>query len=504
MTAEKINYSVELLFRRKAVFIETAGLVLLVVVLATFLWPPVYESDAKILVQDNRAQLLVSPDLQRESTQNPAIITNPVSEEDMNSEVDLLTSEYLVRQAVQGVQEREEQSASKMVGHMFGFALSMPDVGYRLLHNSPVLSAHDSWILKLTNHLMAWPIKRSDVIEVRFRSHDARWAHDFLTRLVDGYLDYHVRLSHDPQAAQFFDSQAKQLNARLTDSEEQLRQLQVQTGITSLPEQKQALINQIAELQMHYNQGMAGLASAQRQRATLQQELASTPQRIGKEERSVQNNALQQIKPEVMKLEAERAELLTRYQPDSKRIGEINARLEAAQRILDHENHLEVQEVATDLNPVWVTVKSNLEQAEANVASLQADGDTYAKELSAAHQQLTDMVNNGLEIERRERQVATDKDAYLAYVRKGEEARAAQELNLSKILNVSIAQAPSEPLQPTLPKVWLNLIVGFAWALIAGIVAAWWEEERDEKLYSAATIEKVSGLSTIAILRNEG
>ena len=37
--------------------------------------------------------------------------------------------------------------------------------------------------------------------------------------------------------------------------------------------------------------------------------LKMTPQRVGKEERSVQNLALQQIKPEVMKLEAERAEL---------------------------------------------------------------------------------------------------------------------------------------------------------------------------------------------------
>lgn len=504
MTASNINYSVELLFRRKTVFFETAGIVLLVVVLATFLWPPVYESNAKILVQDNRAQLLVSPDLQRESAQNPAIITNPVSEEDMNSEVDLLTSEYLVRQAVEGMRQRDEQSASKVVGQLFGFALGMPNAGYRLLHDSPELSAHDSWILKLANHLSAWPVKRSDIIEVRFRSHDARWAHDFLTRLVNGYLDYHVRLSHDPQAAQFFDQQAKQLNARLMDSEEQLRQLQVQTGITSLPEQKQALINQISELQMRYNHGIADLASAQRQQATLQQELGRTPARIGKEERSVQNNALQQIKPEVMQLESERAELLTRYQPDSKRISEINARLAAAQRILNAENHLEVQEVATDLNPVWVTIKSNLEQAETNVASLQADHDTYAKELAAAHQQLTEMVNNGLEIERRERQVATDKDAYLAYVRKGEEARAAQELNLSKILNVSIAQSPSEPLEPTLPKVWLNLVAGLVWALIAGIAAAWWEEERDEKLYSAATIEKVSGLSTIAVLRSEG
>jgi uncharacterized protein involved in exopolysaccharide biosynthesis len=503
MTASNINYSVELLFRRKAVFLETAGIVLLVVVLATFLWPPIYESNAKILVQDNRAQLLVSPDLQNESTQHPAVITNPVSEADLNSEVELLTSNYLVRQAVEGLAGSRDQGASTVVGQFFGFALGMPDAGYRLLHDSPNLSARDAWILKLANHLTAWPIKRSQIIEVSFRSHDARWTHDFLTRLVNGYLDYHVRLSQDPQAAHFFDQQAKLLSTRLTDSEEQLRQFEVQTGITSLPEQKQALVNAIAELQMRYNHAVADLASAQRQQATLQKQLRSAPQRIGKEERSVQNNALQQIKPEVMKLQAERAELLTRYQPDSKRIAEIDARLAAAQRILEHENHLEVQEVATDLNPVWVTLKSNLDQAETNVASLQADHETYSAQLATAHQQLTDMVNNGLEIERRERRVATDKEAYLAYVRKGEEARAAKELNLSKILNVSIAQAPSEPLQPTLPKVWLNLVAGLVWALVAGIVAAWWEEERDEKLYSAATIEKVSGISTIAILRNE-
>ena len=217
----------------------------------------------------------------------------------------------------------------------------------------------------------------------------------------------------------------------------------------------------------------------------------------------MQNNSLQQIKPEVMKLEAERADLLTRYQPDSKRIAEINASLAADQRILDQENHLVVDEVATDLNPIWLTTKTNLEQTQANIAALQADRDTYTTQLAASHQQLTDIINNGLEIDRRERRVETDKETYLAYLRKGEEARAAQELNLSKILNVSIAQAPTEPLEPTLPKVWLNLVAGLVWALIAGIAAAWWEEERDEKLYSAATIEKVGGLSSIAVLRNE-
>jgi uncharacterized protein involved in exopolysaccharide biosynthesis len=503
MSTKSVDYAIEMLFRRRKIFLEVAGTVLLVVALATFVWPPVYESDAKIIVQDNRAQLLVSPDLKNESSQNPAIIANPVSEEDLNSEVQLLTSDYLVRQAVDGMSQRSRESASTIVGQALGLALGVPTAGYRLLHGAPDLSARDSWIMKLANHLTAWPIKRSQMIEVRFRSHDAKWTQDFLTHLVNGYLDYHVRLSHDPQAAKFFHNQAQILKARLMDSEDQLRNFQIQTGIASLPEQKQALVSEISDLRTRYNRGTSDLASAKHRSATLQKELGNTPQRIGKEKRSVQNNALQHIKPEVMKLEAERAELLTRYQPDSKRIAEIDARLAASRGILNREDHLEVREFATDLNPVWVTLKSDLDQVNTQTAALQAGRETLEEQLATAHQQLTDMVNNGLKIERLEQQVANNKETYIAYVRKGEEARAANELNLNKILNVSIAQAPNEPLEPVSPKVWLNLVTGLLLAAIAGVAAAWWDEDRDEKIYSAATIEKVSGLSTVAVLRSE-
>jgi len=113
------------------------------------------------------------------------------------------------------------------------------------------------------------------------------------------------------------------------------------------------------------------------------------------------------------------------------------------------------------------------------------------------------MVNNGLVIDRLQRQVDNDKDAYTAYVRKSEEARAAQGLNLNKILNVSLAQAPTQPMSPVFPVIWLNLLAGAVMAGCAGLAAAYWEEQRDPRIYSAAAVEEASGVSTIAILRNE-
>jgi uncharacterized protein involved in exopolysaccharide biosynthesis len=503
MARRDLNYWIELLFRRKNAFLETAGIVFGLVALGTLLWPPLYQSSAKIFVQDNRAQLLVSPDLQTESSQNPAIVANPINEQDLNSEVELLTSIHLVKEAVAGLPLPSDAAGAGLLHDTVGLALELPSSGYRLLHDSPAPNPRDQWALKLARRLGVSVVKRSNIIEVDFSAHDSRWAHDFLTRLISQYREYHAGLSHDPEAAQFFDRQAKQLNLRLNDSEEKLRQFQVQTGITSLNDQKQALVTRLSDLQTQNARNSTELASAQQQVASLTQELQATPQQIGKETRSVQNMALQQIKPEVMQLEAERADLLSRYQPTSKRITEIDAKLAAAHRILDRENHLEVQESSTDLNPVWVTLEQNLKQSQTNAASLQASRDVLDKQVDAMRQQLTDMVNNGLVIERLSRRVATDKDAYLAYVHKGEEARAAEGLNLSKILNVSLAQAPTQPLTPVFPIIWLNLLAGAALAVGAGIAAAYWEEQCDPRIYSAAVAEEASGVSAIAILRNE-
>lgn len=504
MARRDVNYWIELLFRRRTAFLETAGIIVGLVVLGTLLWPPTYQSTAEILVQNNRAQLLVSPGLQTGSPQNPAVVTNPVSEEDLNSEVELITSIELIKQAIAGLPLRPDGSAASLLHSTVGLMLDIPTDGYRLLHGAPPLTSRDQWALKLARHLSASVIKRSDVIEISFRARDSRWAKVFLTRLIDQYMDYHARLSHDPQAARFFDRQAGVLQAQLNASEENLRQLQDKTGITSLPDQKQALVNRLSELQLQYAQNSAQLASTRQQVTALNQELVKTPQRIGKEQRSVQNMALAQLKDEVMKLQSERAELLTRYQPNSRRISEIDARMNAAQRILDRENHLEVQEVSTDLNPVWVAVDQSLKESTANASALAASHDALDKQIQGMRGQLTELVDNGVKIEQLQRNVETAKEAYLSYVRKGEEARAAQGLNSNEILNVNLAQAPNEPLQPVSPVLWLNLLAGLVLAAVAGLGAAYWEECSDPRLYSAVAVEEVSGISTIAVLHNEG
>jgi uncharacterized protein involved in exopolysaccharide biosynthesis len=498
-----LDYWLGLLARRRTTVLQVGAVVFGLIAIGTLLWPPTYASTAKILVQDKRAQYLVSSDLQDDPIAKQGVVARPVTQEDLNSEIELLTSGYLIKQAMEGLHPPRAASSGSGLVEAATAALNLPMLGYQALHETPSMTPSDRWALKLERNLHSSVIKMSDVIEVNFTSHDPNWAHDFLTRLIDQYLEYHAGLSSDPQAEKFFNQQAELLKAKLDSSEDQLRQFEVQTGITDLAAQKQALVNRLSDLQIQNNRTGAESAASREQVTELSSQLQQTPERIGKEVRSVQNAALQQLKPQVMQLRAERADLLSRYQPTSQRIQEIDAKLAAAQRILDNENQLEVQEKSSDLNPVWVSLDTSLEQAKTSVAADDATLTALRNEIQKTDSDLAQMTNSGVAHDRLERQVGTDKEAYLSYVRKGEEARTAQALNLSKILNVSIAQPASLPLRPLYPKVWFNLLVGLLLACGMGVGAAYWEEEHDDLIYSPSAISEASGLKTVAVFSEE-
>jgi uncharacterized protein involved in exopolysaccharide biosynthesis len=235
----------------------------------------------------------------------------------------------------------------------------------------------------------------------------------------------------------------------------------------------------------------------------LENELHDTPEHIGKETRSVQNAALGALKPQLMELKAERAELLARYRPTSQRIKEIDDKIAAAQKIVDREDHLEIEEKSTDLNPVWVSIDTGLEQAKIAEAADRASMAVLSSQIDSVRAQLNQISSNAVQFERLQRRVTSDREAYLSYQRKSEEARTAQALNINKILNVSVAQPPSTPIEPVFPDVRLNLIAGLVVALVVGFLAAYWEEWQDDRIFSPAAIAEISGLNTVAVVQDE-
>jgi hypothetical protein len=59
MNTRDLTYWTEMIFRRRITVLEVCGVVFGLVVIATIMWPPMYQGTAKIFVRDNRAELLV-------------------------------------------------------------------------------------------------------------------------------------------------------------------------------------------------------------------------------------------------------------------------------------------------------------------------------------------------------------------------------------------------------------------------------------------------------------
>ena len=499
MMQHYFNLWLEVAFRRRELVSRVTLGVFGAILLLSLAWPPIYQATATVLVQDNRAQFLVSPTLPSAATNQPAVMVNPVSEEDLNSEQTLLTGRALIEQTLA---ELPSPHADLWAGRlrMLRDLMQLPAVGYRALHDAPEPDPIQRQAMAAQSSLSAWVVKRSNLLQLSFRSHDPRWAQRFVAALLNHYLDYHARLSQDPQAERFFQTQATLLQQRLSLAEQHLHAIEMQTGISNLSEQKQALLNDLENFQAGMRRNQAELAAAHERVASLQEQLNANPQRVTKETKVVQNLALQSIKPQVLALQTQRAELLTRYRPDSERIRDIDAQLKAAQAILTHENHTEIEESSTDINPAWETIDSDLAQAKVAAATLQASQQDMVQEITRYRSELSALTGDESSFEEATREVDVAKEAYLSYVRKSEEARAAGALNQSRILNVSIAEPPALPLRPLFPNLPLNLAVGALLGLGLGLGAAWWEEERDARIHTLAAIQRASGLPTVAML----
>src|SRR6267154_214123 len=186
------NDWIEIAYRRRRIAL-IAGLALFgVVTLGTLLLSPVYVSNCQVLIQDNRAELLVSPGLQENAPQSPGAVANPVNEQDLNSERELITSLYLVKLVVADLPlPVSYRRTSGMTISMIKGIARLPFTGYAALHDIPHLSPKDAWALDIARNLDASVIKRSNIIEVDFHSHDRRWSKDFLDRLMSKYLEFH-------------------------------------------------------------------------------------------------------------------------------------------------------------------------------------------------------------------------------------------------------------------------------------------------------------------------
>lgn len=420
-------------------------------ILSALLLPRKYEAEMKILVNRERIDPVVTPN---PDTPIPAQMAAMVSEEDLNSEVELLKSRDLLEKVAascdlvsqnNGTWERIAERASDA---LHGVAAS-PET--RLARA----------VQKLEDRIIVEPLRKTTLIRVTYKARDPELAARVLQTLATFYEEKHAAVHRPAGTFSFFDQEAARYRGELADAEAKLNEFDAREGIVSAATQRQLVMEQLSQFEAELQQAHANAYEAKERAAALRSEAAATPERqttLVKKQDNAQ--LLAELEGTLLTLELKQTEMAARYDARYPAVREVEAQINAARESLARAQKNPVQEVTTDRPPARDWIGTELARAETDHAALEAQAAAAARVVKHYQDAAERLDAKGTEQDDLMRNVKTAEDSYLLYVRKREEARISDALDTKRIVNVSVAEAATVPALPTLHLAWL-LIGGF-------------------------------------------
>ncbi|MEM7350755.1 MAG: Wzz/FepE/Etk N-terminal domain-containing protein [Acidobacteriota bacterium] len=480
-------------FKRRAVIGTFTAGVLALVAGVTFFSAPTYEVSASLLMNKARADIPLAP------KESPRLTMDQVSQQELNSELEILRSRQVIEQALEtlGVDE-----SWRSEGGLGAAARSLKQA-----LGAPRLSAFDEMVVRLQSKLDIANVRRSNVIRVRLRSKDPERATRLVQSLIESYIDRRADMYQSPQAVSFFEQQMVASEALLSQSEKSLEHYLDGAGITMIKEsqgsdaleaQKALGLERLARIQGQLADTQAEILERRRKKARLEASLAEEPERLRSSSRLHHSAVIEEIEKALATLELERDGLLQDFEPGNRYVRDIESQIRLTQERLA-KARTEVRGIdRTEINPVYLELKAEWLRVEADLAGSQGRLASLRGHLAECRKELEALNNAAFEMESLRRNVQVAEEGYLLYRRKHEEARIESAMDRQKLINVTIAQPAQRPLEPVAPRKAMNLLFGLVLGLVGGLGLAFAAETYFDRTFTTGrAIERRLGIQHV-------
>jgi uncharacterized protein involved in exopolysaccharide biosynthesis len=410
------------LYRQRWIMLGTAILAALAMVSAG-VWTPQYAAQMKLLVLRHRVDAVISPE-----AVSPVVWGgDQVSEDDLNSEVELLKSTDLLRKVV----------VVTGLDH---------DLSLRRRTPERAIAAAE---VELEKHLKVEAIRKTNMISVRYVSRDPQMASKVLNALSEAYTEKHLEVHRPSGELKFFDQQVSEYKRNLEESQRKILQLGEENGVVSPQQERDFALQRANEFDASANQAQQAVLEGSRRMATLRQQLATSKSQVTGSVRVASNEVLLgQLKQQLSTLELKRTEMLARYTPAYRPVQDLDAQIASLRSSIAKETSNPVREETTTANPVHQWAEGELARNEAESSAMQTRVAT-ASAIAAQYRAKADRLNRQSMVqEDLLRDEKAQEENYLLYMHKREEARTSDALDRRGILNVAIAQHPVTPSYP--------------------------------------------------------
>ena len=454
--------------------------------LGAVLLPRMYEAEMKILVNRERVDAVVTPD--PDNVNGPGIVP-AVSEEDLNSEVELIKSRDLLERVVVACGLETKPSRGRWIEGVENSLRGTPATP-----ETQVAKA----VQDLAERLVVDPMKKTTLIRVAYSARDPQLAARVLQTLATMYQEKHASVHRPPGTFRFFDQETQRYREDLAGAEAALTDFDSRQGIVEVTAQKRLVLEQLSQFEAGWQQAQANAYQAKERAKALRAQAAATPERQITQVAKIGNaQLLATLEGTLLSLELKRTEMLSKYAPAYPPVMDVETQIAETRRAIAQAEDSPVQQITTDRLPAQDWMATELARASTDQAALAAQADATAKvvqhyqgiarNLDEKETQQADLVRN----------VKTSEDNYLLYVRKREEARISDALDSKRIVNVAIAEAATVPAFPTLHLGWV-LIGGFFTAGIVSMGTAYGVDRLDASFRTPDELNRYLELKVLA------
>jgi uncharacterized protein involved in exopolysaccharide biosynthesis len=463
---------VEAAYRHRRLWLFVVVSVVLVSIAYTLLRPRQYQSEMDILVQNTRGDEQITP-----SPVNGEIEVNGVTEEQINSEIQLLQSRSL------------------------GNLVVDPDWNDKSLTNlSPnQLRAHDRAVDNFEKHLTAEMVRKSNVIHVTYIASDPKSATEALNRLLAAFLEKQREIAQPPGTSKFFADEAAHYKEELDQAQNQLADFQQKQQIVSLPDTEQNADREINDTETELRNTDAEISELTQRIGAQTHQLKSIPTRQQTQERTVPNEySVEQLNTMLAQLQNQRTSLLTKFTPQDRLVQEVDRKIADTKAALSNAENMTSQEVSSDINPVWQTVTGSIIQSESDRQALKAKHDALEKQIANLRSGLSNTEGSTVAFSTLRQKVTELENDYQLYSQKRDEAQMADAMNQNRLLNVAVQQSPTYTIVPFRPRPVVDTVLGGFTAIFLASFLVFFAEVGRDTIANSGELERQTAFPVLA------
>lgn len=466
---------------------------IVVAVLGAFLWPPSYESNARLLVQPGRNSTTVPIEMNNRQ----ALVSQSTQRDPVVDEEKMLTSRTVVTRVAQRVMD--EMSAHppegfwKTLKHYIKVGLNTAIEGVRRGLQALGIVEAKTDVQRLTKKLeklfTVGHEQGSTVIDVSLTWDDPAVAQQILRIWLDVYMDTRAQSLGRESLQSFYQTELQGVASRIRSLKETLQAKLKQVDSINVIQRLQNLSAQINTIKEDQNEARNKLAGLERYLASARKALQDAPKELVASREISLNPTQLDLKQQLNDLQVERARLLRSYTEDAPGIQLIDRNIKEIQTLIDKERSRIESTQTLDRNTLVTEMEQQIVEAELEKNQLLGQIEQFEQQLTELRETRNQVLSEEPEISRLQLELASAEQSFALYSENLEKARIDHELDRKQISNIAPIQPATFNPSRVFPKSLIILLLALPVGIVVGFLTIYLCYLLDQRIHDGARVD---------------